>query len=164
MFAGLLAAIMSTADSFLNIGAAAVVRDMPTAIIGRPLRRELFWTRVMTGVILVGSALFALYMENLIALLGTFGWGTFAAAIVPSVAIGLNWKRATAAGCVASIITSIVLNFSLELAQRNDLYLLPEGFAVGAFSLLAALLVFVGVSLAGPRQEIPTDIKAAMEV
>ncbi len=164
VFAGLLAAIMSTADSFLNIGAAAVVRDMPTAIIGRPLRRELFWTRVMTGVILVGSALFALYMENLIALLGTFGWGTFAAAIVPSVAIGLNWKRATAAGCVASIITSIVLNFSLELAQRNDLYLLPEGFAVGAFSLLAALLVFVGVSLAGPRQEIPTDIKAAMEV
>ena len=71
VFAGLLAAIMSTSDSFLNIGAAAVVRDMPKALFGRPVRRELFWTRVVTAVLLASSALFALYMENLIALMGT---------------------------------------------------------------------------------------------
>ena len=76
VFAGLLAAIMSTADSFLNLGAAAVVRDIPMALRGRPLRRELSWSRVATGALLLLSALFALYMESLIALLGTFGWGT----------------------------------------------------------------------------------------
>ena len=36
VFAGLLAAIMSTADSFLNLGAAAVVRDIPKALRGKP--------------------------------------------------------------------------------------------------------------------------------
>ncbi len=164
VFAGLLAAIMSTADSFLNIGAAAVVRDIPTALFGRPARRELFWTRIATAGLLVASALFALYMENLVALLGTFGWGAFAAAIVPSVCIGLNWKRATGLACTLSVATSLVLNFALELAARNGVYALPNGFAVGAFSLLAAIVVFIVVSLATPEEAIAEDVEAAMEV
>ena len=164
VFAGLLAAIMSTADSFLNLGAAAVVRDIPIAIRGRALAHELFWSRVATGVLLLVSALFALYMENLIALLGTFGWGTFAAAIVPSVCIGMNWKRATGAACVASIATSIVLNFVLEVSARHGASLLPAGLAVGAVALLASTVVFVLVSLATPRYELPRDMDALLDV
>jgi len=105
-----------------------------------------------------------LYMESLVALLGTFGWGTFAAAIVPSVAIGLNWKRATAAACTASIGASIFLNFALELASRHGVYTLPNGLPVGAVSLTVSLAIFVGVSLATPKPEIPEDVRAAMEV
>ena len=164
VFAGLLAAIMSTADSFLNLGAAAIVRDIPTAVRGRPLRRELFWSRVATGVILVLSALFALYMESLIALLGTFGWGTFAAAIVPSVAMGFNWKRATGQACVASIGTSVVLNFVLEVSARHGSPLLPPGLAVGAVALLASTAVFVAVSLLTPERELDPDIDALLDV
>ena len=158
---------MSTADSFLNIGAAAVVRDIPIAGLGRSVSRELLWSRVATGVLLVVSAIFAMYMENLIALLGTFGWGTFAAAIVPSVAIGLNWKRASAQGCVVSIAVSIILNFALELSARHGIYILPRGMAVGAFSLLVSLAVFVFVSwYTNPREEerLAPDVRAAMEV
>ena len=164
VFAGLLAAVMSTADSFLNIGAAAVVRDIPTALWGRPLERELMWTRIVTGALLAGAAVFALYMESLVALLGTFGWGTFAAAIVPSVAIGFNWKRATAAACTTSIAVSLVLNFALELAARHELYELPNGFAVGCFSLIVSLLLFVGISFATGPGEIAEDVSAAMDV
>ena len=167
VFAGLLAAIMSTSDSFLNIGAAAVVRDIPTALMGHPIRRELLWTRVMTAVLLVSAALFALYMENLIALMGTFGWGTFAAAIVPSVAIGLNWKRATGLACAWSIGVSIVLNFVLELSARHDFYSLPNDFSVGCFSMLVSLVVFIVVSLLSSKNakdKIAPDIEAAMEV
>ena len=167
VFAGLLAAIMSTSDSFLNIGAAAIVRDIPIAWRGKPVANQLLWTRVVTGVLLVASALFALYMENLIALLGTFGWGTFAAAIVPSVAIGLNWKRANGSACVLSIGTSIVLNFALELSARHGIYTLPQGMAVGCFSLLVSIAVFVGVSwFSGEEAEerLAPDVKAAMEV
>ena len=167
VFAGLLAAIMSTANSFLNIGAAALVRDVPIAWTGRTLPRELFWSRVATVVLLVISAVFALYMENLVALLGTFGWGTFAAAIVPPVAIGMNWKRATGAACVASIASSLVLNFTLELAARHKLYSLPHGMNVGAFSLLVSLVVFIGVSWATGRDEerrLPSDVRAVMEI
>ncbi len=167
VFAALIAAIMSTADSFLNLGAASVVRDMPTALLGRPLERELFWSRIATGVILVASAIFAAYMENLIALLGTFGWGTFAAAVFPSIAIGLNWKRANAAACVASIGISILLNFALELSAKYGLYQLPYGMNVGCFSLLASLIVFIGVSwFSSPERgrDLPADVNAAMDM
>ena len=44
VFAGLFAAIMSTADGFLNIGAAAIVHDIPKAVRGRSLDKELFWS------------------------------------------------------------------------------------------------------------------------
>ena len=164
VFAGLLAAIMSTADSFLNLGAAAVVRDVPMAVLGRPLKGELFWSRVATGCLLLLSTVFALYMESLIALLGTFGWGTFAAAIVPSICIGLNWKRATGQACVASIATSIALNFTLEMSARNGLSLLPPGLAVGAVALLASTVVFVLVSLATRPRKLAPDIDALMDV
>jgi SSS family transporter len=166
VFAGLLAAIMSTADSFLNIGAAAVVRDIPIALRGRPLDNQLLGSRIATAVLLVASALFALYMENLIALLGTFGWGTFAAAVVPSVALGLNWKRATATASVTSIALSLVLNFSLELLSRHGIYTLPYGMNVGCFSLLVSLTVFVAISFLSDSGEskIPPDVRAAMEV
>ncbi len=164
VFAGLLAAIMSTADSFLNLGAAAVVRDIPTALLGRPMRRELLWTRVATGALLAAAAFFALYMQSLVALLGTFGWGTFAAAIVPSVALGLNWKRATARACWLSIAVSIALNFTLELAARYEFYHLPGGMNVGCFALLVSLAVFVGVSWLDPEPRLPRDIAAVMDV
>ena len=164
VFAGLLAAVMSTADSFLNLGAAAVVRDIPMALRGRALRNELLWSRAATGVLLLVSAVFALYMENLIALLGTFGWGTFAAAIVPSVCIGMNWKRATGAACVASIGASILLNFVLEVSARHGNPLLPPGLAVGAVALLASTLVFVAISLATPPRPLARDIDALLDV
>jgi len=167
VFAGLLAAIMSTANSFLNIGAAAVVRDIPLALRGSAPRRELRWSRVATMVLLVVSALFALYMENLVALMGVFGWGTFAAAIVPPLAIGLNWKRATAPACVASIAVSLAVNFALELLAKYRIYTLPYGMNVGCFALLVSLLVFIAVSWAGTRRQhppLPPEVRAVMEI
>ena len=167
VFAGLLAAIMSTADSFVNLGAAAIVRDIPMALTGKPMGKELEGSRLVTGGLLLISALFALYMDNLVALLGTFGWGTFAAAIVPSTAIGFNWKRASAQACVASIVISVVMNFGLELSARHGIYSLPHGMSVGALSLFVSIVVFVVVSYmtGDPHGEgIRPRVKAVMEV
>lgn len=165
--AGVFGAIMSTSDSFLNLGAAAVVRDIPKALLGRPVGRELLWSRVATAVLLIISAVFALYMETFTALLGTFGVGTFAAAIVPSIAIGFNWKRATPLACTASILVSLSLNLTLEVLNRHDIYSLPSGVLVGTFSLLVSVAVFVAVSFLGGRagsEPLPRDIAAAMDV
>ncbi len=60
VFAGLFAAIMSTADGFLNIGTAAVVHDLPKAIKGISIKHELLWARVTTVAIAVVAAVFAL--------------------------------------------------------------------------------------------------------
>lgn len=55
VFAALLAAIMSTADSFLNIGAAAIVHDIPRALRSQSLHRELLWARTATVMIAVAA-------------------------------------------------------------------------------------------------------------
>jgi Na+/proline symporter len=164
VFAGLFAAIMSTADSFLNIGAAAVVHDIPRALTGRSLKRELFWARTATlGIALVATA-FALYShyqnERLIALLGAFGWGTFAAALVPTVAIGFNWKRATALAANVAIAVSLVVNFGVELFDIS----IPYGIHGGTVALVLSIVLFFGISLMSPAPRLDPDIEAIMDV
>ncbi|MCY4076925.1 MAG: sodium/proline symporter, partial [Acidobacteria bacterium] len=161
VFAALFAAIMSTADSFLNLGAAAVVHDIPRALRGRSLRRELLSARVATVVIAVGSALFALYSrQDLVALLGAFGWGTFAAALVPTVTIGFNWKRATATAANVAIVTSLAVNFGIEIFDVA----VPWGMDGGAIALLLSLTLFFGISLASRPPVIDPDIDAVMDL
>ena len=161
VFAALFAAIMSTADSFLNLGAAAVVHDIPRALRGRSLRHELLSARVATVVIAVGSALFALYSrQDLVALLGAFGWGTFAAALVPTVTIGFNWKRATATAANVAIGTSLAVNFGIEIFDVA----VPYGMDGGAIALLLSLTLFFGISLASPPPVLDPDIDAVMDL
>lgn len=165
VFAGLLAAIMSTADSFLNIGAAAVVHDIPRAIRGRSLANELFWARAATIVIAIVAAAFALYSgERFVALLGAFGWGTFAAAIVPTVAIGLNWKRATSAAAIVAILSSLLVNFAAKLLEMFTGFTIPFGIHEGALALLVSLTLFFGISLMSRPRKIADDIEAVMDL
>ena len=161
VFAGLFAAIMSTADSFLNLGAAAVVHDIPRALTGRSLSNELFWARAATVGLAVGSAVFVLHSrQDLVALLGAFGWGTFAAALVPAVAIGFNWKRATATAANTAIASSLVVNFGIELFGVA----LPYGINGGFVALLLSMTLFFGISLASPPPRIDPDVEAVMDL
>lgn len=146
VFAGLFAAIMSTADSFLNIGAASLIHDLPKSIRGRSLKRELLWARIATILIAVMAAMFALYAtreKDLVGVLGVFGWGTFAAALAPTVGIGLNWKRATPAAAWTAIVVSLVINLVLKLGKVE----IPYSIDVGAIALMTSLTLFIIVSL-----------------
>ncbi len=170
VFAGLFAAIMSTADAFLNIGAAALVHDIPKALRGRggapakPVERELLWARIGTVALALAAALFALYShtynERLIALLGAFGWGTFGAALVPAVAIGLNWKRATPLAANVAIAASLIVNFGIELSGFH----IPGGVHGGTVALLLSLVLFFGISFASKPPRIDPEIEALMDV
>jgi len=146
VLAGLLAAIMSTGSGFVTLGAASLVRDMPRAF-GKEVKNELFWNRIVVLGLLVISTLFSFYMDTLVALLGVFGWGTFAAAVFPAVVLGLVWRKATKYGAMASIILGVSLNFLFEILNKYGIHLLPEGVVVGAVSLVISILSFVVVSL-----------------
>ncbi len=153
-FAAVLAAIMSTADSLLNIGSAALVRDLPRAF-GRPFADELRWGRWATAAIGVSAPGLAYGYGDLIALLGTFAFGTFAAALAPALAVGLNWRRVNAAAASASIATGLLLNIGLELlARRGGLARLGlvEGVLPSAVALAASFVVLFAVTwLSGRR-------------
>ncbi len=139
------AAIMSTVNSFLSIGAAACTRDLPRAFGLTPrdeLRRGRAWTVVLTLL----SVLVALRSDTLVAFIGIFGWGLFASTLVPALAIGFNWPGATPAAALASIVTGLVATLSIESLAYLGWFRFPSGVTATALALVLSLLVFFVVS------------------
>ena len=62
------------------------------------------------AVVLAGYALFLRHTASQTVLMSTY-----LAAIVPVVVLGLNWKRATPLAAVVAIVSSLVINFSVEI-------------------------------------------------
>jgi Na+/proline symporter len=166
VFSGVAAAIMSTVNSFMSIGAAAVTHDLPVAF-GRRVGNELRWGRISTVLISVAAALLAQFSGSMVAFLGIFGWGLFASTLVPALAIGLNWEGATRAGAVASIATGLAVTLAFETLAFFKVYSFPTGITVSGLSLVLSLLVFLGVSWLTRRTAARTlapDVRLVMEV
>jgi Na+/proline symporter len=165
VFSGVAAAIMSTVNSFMNIGAAVLTHDLPVSF-GRRMKNELFWGRIYTVVISVAAALLAQLSGTLVAFLGIFGWGLFASTIVPALGIGLNWQGATKQGAIASISTGLAITLGFETLAFFRVYSFPVGVTVSGLSLVASFLVFFVVSwlTRTPEPVIAADVRLAMEV
>ncbi len=156
VFSGVAAAIMSTVNSFLSIGAAAVTHDLPRAF-GRRVARPLLVGRLATVALALVAALFALESTTLVALLGVFGWGLFAATFVPALALGLAWPGATRLGAIASITVGLVGTMLGETLVWAGAYTFPRGVSVAGLVLVASLFTFLGVSWL-TRRDAPTDL------
>ncbi|MFN3383375.1 MAG: sodium:solute symporter family transporter [Archaeoglobaceae archaeon] len=168
VYAGLLAAIMSTSSAFLAIGVAAIVRDF-TKAIGRELTREaqIRWGRVVTILLSIVALIFGYYGGYLVAILGTLGWGYFACALVPIIGLGLNWKRATKEAAIAALMTGLILNISFLILERGIGWKMPYGIPSYSIALLLSILVMIVVSFftkTASEEDIEPEIKAAMEV
>lgn len=170
VYAGIASAIMSTADSFINIASAAVARDLPFAF-GKELdsKQELKYGRIAVVIIAIIAVILALTLgPKGIALLGAFGWGTFAAALAPAVGIGFNWKKGTKQGAMWSIIVGLVLNIGLEIAKtlKADFYvngIASKGIYNGTLSLAVSIIVYILVSYMTKDDKLDRDMEAVMD-
>lgn len=164
VFSGVAAAVMSTVNSLLSLAAASFVRDLPRSPLGD--RRELAMGRLVTVLTAVAGALLASGSDTLVALLGVFGFGLFAATLVPALAIGLMWPGATRVGAIASIFTGLVLTLVLEGLVWSGAATLPAGVSAAGISLVASLLVFLGVSWLtrhSAEADLDADVRLVME-
>ena len=165
VFSGVAAAIMSTVNSFLNIGAAALTHDLPIAF-GKKVGNELFVGRVATVVIAVIAAMAAQLSGTMVAFLGIFGWGLFASTLVPALAIGMNWEGATRGGAIASITTGLVVTLLFETLGYFKIFSFPAGVTISGLSLVLSFLVFFGVSMLTRRNaadQLDADVRLIME-
>jgi len=119
---------------------------------------------VVTVILAIVAASFALYSHfqdaTLVAILGAFGWGTFAASIFPVLAIGLNWKGATALGAISAIVSALLINFIVQLAG----VVLPYGILGGLIAFVVSLILFIGVSLITKKPELDADMEAVLNI
>jgi Na+/proline symporter len=151
-FAGLMSAILSTASIFLNVGAATLTRDIPLSL-NRPLRRPILWARTWTALLALAAGGLALWSRELVALLGAIGYGLHAAALAPTLVLGLHWRRATAAAAVASATVAIVGSVYFFAAQQlgfaasRGWWVPGHGFPSVGLVMLLSFITFIVVSL-----------------
>ena len=142
-----IAAVMSTAASLLNLAAAAITRDLPRALGLVPSSR-LLPARMATLGTGVAAAVLALVWERSIVLLGVLGWGTFTAALLPVMVLGLGWKGASRRGAVAALAAGPVVQLATEWARVNSI--LVSRWEPGLAGAAVGALVLVVVSLLWP--------------
>jgi len=107
------AAVMSTAASLLNLVAGALSHDLPLAIGRKPSPglTTARWATVLAAAVALGLGL---SVHRTVALLGVLGWGTFTAALLPAVVLGLNWSGTARRGAIAGMIIGPLVQLGLE--------------------------------------------------
>jgi sodium/proline symporter len=157
MIAAVLAAVMSTTDSFMVLSGAAVVRDIVTEGLGLGLsdRQQMFWSRIVSVLVMVVAGFIALNPPDFVLSLMAVAWGALAAMLGPVLYLGVRWKRATSQGAVASLVTGIAIGGVLALLNRTvfaaDPILAPWNIA--GIGVLASYVALVVVSLLTRPQE-----------
>lgn len=148
---GILAAIMSTADSQLLITASSASKDLYQGIINKKASDKKMMTisRITVIVVAVLAYIIALDPESSIMDLVSNAWAGLGAAFGPTVLLSLFWKRTNLPGAVVGIasggLTVMIWDYipligGETLGTVTGLYSLVVGFAV-------SLLLIVVVSL-----------------
>lgn len=145
----IVAAIMSTSNAFLNVGAAAIVHDflMKHRDVDLSDHQQVLWSRVATGGLLVGAGVVAATFPGLIFVLGAAGWAIFASVIFPGVALAYNWGGATTEGVLwgggVGLGTTVAFAYGAQYFGLS----LPVGLLGGQVATVLGIVVFVGVSM-----------------
>lgn len=138
--ASIFAAIMSTADSQLLVGASAVVRDLVQQRVRRTLDTRVLvrLSRVTVAALVVVALVLGVVAENLVFWLVLFAWAGLGAALGPTLLLALYWKRTTRAGIFAGLLTgsAVTVVWYLTPALKAQLYELVPAFIAGAVATL----------------------------
>ncbi len=159
---GILAAIMSTADSQLLVTASAVSEDMYKGAICKKAseKNALLVGKVAVVIVAVIAYIIALDPTSSIMGLVSNAWAGFGAAFGPVVLLSLFWKRFNLPGAVAGMATGAAFVIFWDyikiggetLGSSTGLYSLVIGFF-----LAAAVAVVVTLLTKAPSKQVTDD-------
>ena len=163
VMAGILAATISSADSYLLIAASAFSKNVYQGIMKKDAseKQVMKWSRIVLIIITVIGVIIALDEESVIFTIVSFAWAGFGATFGPVLIFSLFWKRINRAGALAGMISGAATVFIWKLLIR------PLGGAFNIYELLPAFIVsivfIIVVSLltAPPSEELNTDFETA---
>ena len=148
---GILAAIMSTADSQLLVSASSVAEDIFKGLLKKDAddKTVMNVSRVTVLVVAVLAYIIAWNPNNTVMGLVSNAWAGLGAAFGPLVVMSLYWKRTNFPGAVAGIVTGalaviiwdyIPLVGGQTLGKATGLYSLVVGFGLGLIAIIAVSL------------------------
>ena len=145
VMAGILAATISSSDSYLLIAASAVSLNIFKGILKKDAsdKQVMTMSRIILLLIAVAGVVIAMDENSVIFTIVSFAWAGFGAVFGPIMLFSLFWKRTTQAGAVAGMVTGGVMVFLWKLALKplGGVFGIYELFPAFVLSCLAILLV-----------------------
>ena len=139
--------VLGTVSGLVLAGSGAVARDLVTTAIGRmpDERSQVRIARIAAVALGAGAMLLGFLFRDLNAsFLVGWAFNVAASANLPALAMALFWKRATAAGVSAAIITGLVSSLAWVLVSKDAferVYGLPGADALAPFSQPAIVTI-----------------------
>jgi Na+/proline symporter len=153
VYPAVLAAALSTSSLFLSLAGNIMSRDLPSSL-GLKMRpaRQVTTSRIAMAVMGVFAIGFATVSGDMVAILGTYGFGTLTAATFPIFIIGLLWKGASSQGVMLGMLTALVTTIGgvgVELMKKFGMsdFAWPGGVPWYVFVMTAAVVVTILASL-----------------
>lgn len=161
--AGILAATISSSDSYLLIAASAFSKNIFQGIMKKNATDKQVMTisRITLLVIAVAGMIIALDEKSIIFKIVSFAWAGFGATFGPIMLFSLFWKRCNRTGAIAGMLAGGGMVFLWALVIK------PLGGVFGIYELFPAFvvscIVIVAVSLLTekPSEEMQKEFELA---
>lgn len=162
VMAGILAATISSSDSYLLIAASAVAKNVFQGVIRKKAtdKQVMLVTRITLLVIALVAILIALDEDSVIFTIVSFAWAGFGATFGPLMLFSLFWKRTTRAGAVAGMVSGagMVFLWKLVISKIGGVFAIYE--LLPAFIISSICIVVISLLTKKPSAEIEADFDA----
>lgn len=163
VMAGILAATISSSDSYLLIAASAFSKNLFEGVIKKNAtdKQVMNVSRIVLLLISLLGIVIAWNEKSVIFEVVSFAWSGFGATFGPVILFSLFWKRINRSGAVAGMVSGGVMVFVWKLLLK------PIGGIFGIYELLPAFvvscifIVIVSLCTAKPSDEIAEEFEKA---
>jgi SSS family solute:Na+ symporter/sodium/proline symporter len=145
--AAIVAVIVSTADSFLLVPATNVMRDIVQRFFSPDLedRKAVMLTRIVVVALGLIAYVQVQFFERILDM-AIYAYTMYGTGITPAVMAAFFWKRASAWGGVAAIVSGMLVTLAWEIAPPLQI---PTVYP--ALIISVAALVFVSLISSRPK-------------
>lgn len=143
--AGILAAAISSSDSYLLISASAISKNVWQGLIHKNAsdKEVMFISRFVLVLITIFAVFVATGTNQVIFSIVDFAWAGFGAAFGPLLLFSLFWKRTTYAGAIAGMVSggAMVFVWNFWISKLGGVWGIYELLPAFLFSCLVIVVV-----------------------
>ena len=162
VMAGILAATISSSDSYLLIAASAVAKNIYQGVVRKNAsdKRIMAVSRGTLLAITLIAILIALDENSVIFQVVSFAWAGFGATFGPLMLLSLFWKRTTRAGAIAGMVSGggMVFLWKLAISKLGGVFGIYE--LLPAFLFSGLVIVVVSLLTKAPGADVQADFDA----
>ncbi|MBE6588839.1 MAG: sodium/proline symporter [Ruminococcaceae bacterium] len=162
VMAGILAATISSSDSYLLIAASAFAKNIFHGLVKKNAtdKQVMLITRITLIAITAIAMIIALDENSVIFSIVSFAWAGFGATFGPLMLFSLFWKRTTQAGAIAGMVggAGMVFLWKLVISTLGGAFAIYE--LLPAFIFSSICIVVVSLLTPAPSREVEEDFEA----